>query len=347
MAYPTNTDQASIIEYLLAQTVGVDTRQGSIIYDALAPGSHLAAQQYIDLQITQDAGLLDTSFSPILPLLCNQFGVEQRAAVKSEREFIFTGTEPGTGTRYFADDIYWVKLDNGNVECETTGVTGNLASVGTQLVPVLTQTGLTSSSLGDIVIPGSEIEDDEILRERTKQSIADPQLNSNKAQVKFWCEEVEGIGLARILSLWDGANTVKAVLLDSSFQPASVELVDEVQELIDPNSLGLGEGLADIGLIFTAATAGQTDIDVSATVVLEDGFTIINAKNEFELKLIGYLKDVTKLDVQEVSYNFIGALIINSDSIKDYSNLTLNGGSVNVAITNENAGVVGTTTFTE
>lgn len=345
MAYPQDKDQQSILDFMLGLTTGVDTRQGSIVYDSLAPGSHLAAQQYIDLQLTQDSGLLDTSFSPILPLLCSQFGVEQREAVKAERLFVFTGTEPPTGSRYFSGDVYWVKLDNGNIECETAGEIGNTFINGTQIIPVQTQSGLLTAAIGASVIPGSEIEDDETLRERTKQKIKDPQLNSNKAQVKFWCEEVDGIGLARIISLWNGPNTAKGVLLDTSFQPASPALVAEVQTIIDPGITGLGEGLADIGLIFTAEAAGQTDINTVSTVVLEQGFNTGDAETEFELQLTEYLKDVAKMDTQEVSYNFIGSLIINLISVKDYSGLTVNGGVINIAIPDTNVGVVGTTTF--
>lgn len=343
--YPKDKDQKNILEYMIGKTSGVDTREGSVVFDSLAPSSHLAAQLYIDMQLTQDSGLLDTTWGEYLTLLGKQNAIDRKEAVKCERKVIFSGIAPGTGTRFFTNDIYWILLDNGNVECEEAGTIGNEFSTGIFLIPDQSQAGLESSTLGDIVIPGSNEEEDEPLRERIRQKISDPQLNSNKSQVKFWCEEVEGIGLARILPLWNGPNTVKGILLNTDFQPASQQLVNEVQNLLDPGSQGLGEGLADIGCIFTAEAAGETKINVNATLELEKGFTAESVKKTFEKKLREYLINTAKEDTQEVSYNKIGAILISLDSVKDYSNFTINAGTVNVTIQNVNVAVVGDLNF--
>ena len=70
--YPDNKDQNSILEYMIGKTSGVDTREGAVIFDSLAPSSHLAAQLYIDMQLTQDSGLLDTTWGEFLTLLSKQ-----------------------------------------------------------------------------------------------------------------------------------------------------------------------------------------------------------------------------------------------------------------------------------
>ena len=71
------------------------------------------------------------------------------------------------------------------------------------------------------------------------------------------------------------------------------------------------------------------------------------AKTEIEEKLIAYFRDLAldnKSDTAIVRLTSIGNILLNCDSILDYSNLTLDGGSSNVTISVNSVPILGTLT---
>lgn len=323
----------------------IDKREGSIIYDALAPAAAELAQTYIDLDTVLNIAFIDTTNGEYLDKKGAELALTRKQAVKAQRQVTFTGASPSIGSRFFDGEIYWTVLENGNVEAETAGVIGNSTISGTVLIPVENIPGLTTATIGDIVIPGSDTEIDEKYRDRIIEAINSPQFNSNKAQIKAFCMDIDGIGDAKIFSLWNGANTVKGVLLDSNKIPASSELIDQVQEYIDPNSQGVGEGKADIGVIFTAVAATGVSININVDVSIADGKTLLEAKTEIEEGITEYLKEIAFVESQ-VKYSQIGAIILNAPSVVDYQNLTINNGTANTVIDDDEVAILGTVVVT-
>jgi len=340
-------------ELLDSITENVDKRKGSIIYDSLAPQSFLMAKFYQDLRwIIDNILFLDTASDEYLNKKGFEFGVERDNAVAAVREVTFVGTAIITnGTRFFTNDgLYWT-YDNNYVTCDTVGIVGNSTITGSTLIPVIEIQGLESATIGQVVIPAKEIEDDESYRQRILLKIRQPELNSNKAQIRKWCNDVVGVGAARVFPLWNGVNTVKAVLVDSEKKPASQIIVDQVQQYIDPNSTGLGEGVADIGCVFTAKAAETVDINLSFRVTqLATGKDINDVVEETTAGLTSYLrnlafKEESRKDI--VRYQEIAAMLLNAEAIIDFDNLEVNGGTANIEIDLESVAVTGTITATQ
>ena len=346
------TYETILAEMLASAPEGVDTRQGSIFYDAMAPHAFKLSKYYQDLELVFDLVFIDSSAGEYLDKKAGEHGLFRLEAVSCKRHFSYVGTTPSSGERFFSGGIYFVlKLNDGVLyaEAEQGGEHPNSLLTGASLIPVSNIIGLDSATLGDVIEPGAEEESDEDLRRRLREKIGGPAENGNKQHYKTWCEEVPGIGRARIFPLWDGRpNTVKGVLLDTEGLPASTTVVEAVQEYIDPGSLGLGEGVANLGAHFTAVTATSINIAVSYTAVLKVGATLQAAKEQTEIALAAYLMDLA-LNTPEgediiIRLTTIGAMIYGLDAILDYSNLLLNGATANIPIDIESVAIPGVVT---
>lgn len=333
---------------------GVDTRSGSIFYDAISGILIKIAKLYTDLDLVVDITRLSSTTGEALDIKAGEYGIERRAATPARYNVTFTGTTPSDGERFYGNGAYFVlRSSNGTqfLEAEVPGIGGNNIYEGTNAVPVNSIEGLTSATFGTLYENGVNAEDDASLRERVSEKIAKPAENGNKQHYKVWCESVDGVGRARIFPLWNGANTVKAVLIDGLGEPCSAAKVAEVQNYVDPAKIGgtatvdgvtyvvgdgLGEGVANLGAHFTATAARPLDVTVAFSATLASGYTAAEAKTEAEAAITNYFRNLVMDAKQDsnliVRITAIGAILSDLESIVDfeYSSLKLNGAAANL-----------------
>lgn len=329
----------------------VDTRQGSIYYDAIAGQCQIIARMYEEMSALNEYLSLDKCYGEVLDSKAYEHGISRIGATKSEYLLEYTGTAPAVGSRFFDNSVFFEVVKSGEnlvLRAEEAGSLDDRVNVGDIVVPVNTIVGLSSAIVGNVVTDGVDEESDDNLRQRLVEKITTPSQNGNKRQFKTWCEAISGVGHARILPLENGPNTVVAVLIGADGRGAEQSTVDEVQKQIDPlDKQGLGEGLANIGCVFTAKAATEKSIAVNVSVALAKEKSMQVAKTEIEEKLIAYFKDLAldnKSDTAIVRLTSIGNILLNCDSIIDYSNLTLDGGSSNVTISVNSIPILGTLT---
>ncbi|WP_295264708.1 baseplate J/gp47 family protein [Veillonella sp.] len=227
------------------------------------------------------------------------------------------------------------------IECTTAGEVGNVPKGSITKMPV-TLTGIISVVNDDATINGEDEESDDDLRQRYYEELREPATSGNKYHYKQWAKEVEGVGEANVISLWDGDNTVKVVIIDSDRQPASQDLVNVVQKYIDPNKSGTGEGEAPVGAYCTVVAAEPVLINVKINgVVNAENTTASMIKATLEQRLIDYLKQIA-FKQSYVSVAQIGALIINTDGINDYDSYYVNNSSSRINLTDEQVAILGT-----
>ena len=232
----------------------IDKREGSIIYDALAPAAIELAQLYVWLQNAIDLVFVDTSVGEYLDKLCNQIGItrsEATAAVKQGNFYDEDGElfDVDIGSRFTCEDLYWEVIEQIStgiyqVQCETTGVVGN--NVTGTLVPVDYIDGLGTATLTDLLVPGEDEEDDDTLRERYLSATTDVAFGGNIEDYKEKVKEIDGIGAVKVIPVWNGGGTVKLIILNSDYDIASDVLIANVQETICPDLSDEGLGLAPI-----------------------------------------------------------------------------------------------------
>ena len=350
MAYEDQTYEAILSRCLARVTSEIDKSQGSIIYDALAPACAELAQMYIELNNQLNQTFADTASGDYLEKRCAEFGVNRNPATYAIRKGVFTGAQPQLGQRFGLNELTYIVTDisgglsNTKLRCEQSGVIGN-RDTGI-LLPIDYIANLESATLSDILINGEDEESDAALYERFNEVVNSPVYAGNANHYKLWANEVAGVGGANIIPVWDGANTVKVVIIDSDKTAASGALVTEVQNYIEPNQNGDGAGKAPIGAIITVVSASEVAINVSATLTLAAGVNLSTVKTLFEEALISYLKTIAFSSNTTVRYSQIGNLLLDITGVTDYSNLQVNSTTSNISIQNTQVAVKGTVTLT-
>ena len=103
----------------------VDKREGSIIYDALAPCAVELVSAYIAFDAMLNETFGDTATREYLIRLGAERGIEPYPATNAICTVAFTGAEVPVGNRFTGGDTTYVYLGNNQVQCEETGTIGN------------------------------------------------------------------------------------------------------------------------------------------------------------------------------------------------------------------------------
>ena len=374
MALFTEYTEEELLERALAKAEenGIDTRQGSVFYDAIAGIVQLIAELFSTANQIFEQSSVITATGENLDALAEQLYIGSLHREKAEKA-VYNVTlvamegvsddlvEVEDGDRFTVNGLYFelriITDDNDNVlsyrlEATEGGTEYNNIPSGTEAAPVETIDYLGSATIGTIITPGVDEEEDDDFRQRIQEMLAAPTENANKQQYKTWCEEIDGVGIATIYPLWAGPNTVKAVLIDSNGQPCTSAVVKNVQDYIDPitkntkvtvdgNQItvgdGLGEGVAPIGAHFLAVSASNYSISVAITdLSIADGVDSEDVLDEIEEKITDYFTALTKASNGStaivVKLTKVSSLIIDVDGVNDFGSLTLNSASANVTV---------------
>lgn len=351
-------------EYFLTQAkalgdeLGVDTRTGSVYMDMAAGHCLRAAYFFANLSELFNMFALDTCYADVLDDKAAEWGLTRHPAVAAVFNGTFVGATPEVGDRFFAEDseYYFTVIAGENdtllLQAETEGAECNTLSAGTEITPVDDIDELEEAYLGEIVTLGADEESDDALRSRLREKIAGPAENGNRQHYKTWCESVDGVGRARIEPLFAGENTVRAILYSPDGLPCTADVVQAVQDYVDPITQyyefedkdhnkyicgdGFGDGVANLGAHFLAVAANSLQITISFAVTLTDGATLEDCRTAATEAVTDYLKELA-LESEEdsaiiVRISTIGAMISELSQVLDYSNLTLNGGSANLVL---------------
>jgi uncharacterized phage protein gp47/JayE len=350
--YEHETFEAILNRMLAAVPSDVDKREGSIIYDALAPAAVELAQMYMELDVNVNLYFIDTATGEFLDRRAEAFNINRIPAIKSQRKGLFYDSlnalfDIPIGSRFSIEGLNYKainKIATGEftMECETVGVVGN-QPFGT-LVSIEYIAGLAKAELSDVLIPGADEESDDTFRSRFLNEVQKPGTSGNKADYQKWALEVSGVGGVQVIPLWNGGGSVKVIIIDSEKVPASIQLISDTQTYIDPDP-GMGEGKAPISAAVTVEAAVGVNIDVTATMVLDGTKTLADVQAAFEASLVDHLKRLAFSADPSVKYVRIGSLLLDTDGVQDYSNLLVNGGTANIVINTGQVAVKGAVTL--
>lgn len=324
----------------LGDDLGVDTSQGSVYMDAAAGHIIRTAKFFNDLRQVQEIISLRTCTGEILDEKLIERGMKRNPekATAAVYNVVFDGAIPENGSRMMCGGYFFVlNIQDGETELisEELGSEMNNLSQGLPVIPKRDVDSLISATLGDLKIAALDPETDDSARERLISKISGPAENGNKAQVKAWCEEVAGVGLARVIPLWNGPNTVQGIIIAADGDVPTQQLVDSVQEHLDPGAAGMGEGVATIGQHFTATAALPVSLQISVEIEKKAEISQETIQKSFESVLKQYLADLA-LNTQghaTVRYTTIGARLAQIEGVVDYDNLLLNGAKDNITCT--------------
>lgn len=346
-------------DYLLKQGLAdipdtIDKRPGGVVYDAIASTAKLLSQGYEQMRQMYKDTFAQYALGQPLQLRAIENGVKPKMATKAIRKGIFIANDGGAydialGSRFSAIDgtrsinfTVVEKLGAGvyALQAETAGTIGN-DYLGA-LLPIDVISNLKSATLTDIIIAGSDDEEDESLRMRYFDEKNTKRFGGNIAQYRSWVGELDGVGACQVYPVWNGGGTVKISVIDSQYNPLSNAAQDRIQQAIDPTRDGQGLGTAPIGHIVTVSTPEEIAIDINATVQIAAGYTLEQLKPLIKEELQNYI-DTIKTDWgiaapnsnDYSTYVFIAqimAAMLRVRGVFNITGLTLNGGATDIVL---------------
>jgi uncharacterized phage protein gp47/JayE len=329
----------------------LDTREGSILFNALAPAAVELAIMYTELDNALKESFINTASREYILLACEQMGMDisRFEATAGVHKGLFDVTVP-IGSRWNCDLYNYVVTDYLGIDdsgyhayrmtCESVGSSPN-NQVGDLVAITDIPSGLTFASLVECLIEGENETSDDDIRTAYYEYINSTASDGNVNQYKRWCSEYDGIGNSKIFPLWKGANTVKVSILSASNRAASKELISEFQEYLDPGITGMGDGVAPIGAFVTVTTATELPINVQANITMKSGYS---NTNNIATALDNYFSSIA-YNKSQVAYMTIGATILGVEGVESISNLRVNNGTADISLTNEQIPVLGTTNW--
>lgn len=326
----------------------VDKREGSIIYNALAPAAVELQNMYIELDWILNQSFADTAQREYLIKRCAERGIFPEEATKAILEGHFNIDIP-IGSRFSLDNLNYraiAKISDGvfQMECETPGEIGN-QKLGT-LIPIDYIDGLTTAELTAVLIPGEDEEDTESLRERYFNSLESQSFSGNIADYKEKTKQLPGVGGVKVYPVWNGGGTVKLVIIDSTYNVPSSTLIDAVQTAVDPiQNQGKGVGFAPIGHVVTVEGVSATTININTNITYQEGWTWADIEPYVHKAIDDYFHELAASWENEnnliVRISQIETRILNIAGVVDIENTTINGQAQNFVLGADNIPVRG------
>ncbi|MFR9296744.1 MAG: baseplate J/gp47 family protein, partial [Aedoeadaptatus pacaensis] len=268
----TDKNFEDIMENLLSRVPDdIDKREGSVIYDALAPVAielMLLYYEYVDT-IKNSFGI--TADRPSLILRAMDRDVHIKEATHSIVKGAFNREIP-QGYRFNYEklnfrvegslgmddkrNLYLYKL-----RAEEPGSIGNVAFGN--LTPIDEIGNLSYAKIEGVLTPGADAEDTEAFRRRYYDSIKRSDYGGNIDDYKRKVTAIDGVGAVKVYPVWNGGGTVKLVIQNSEYKTPSKEMIDDLQTKVDPvTNHGKGMGIAPIGHTVTVTGAVRMPIKV-------------------------------------------------------------------------------------
>ena len=348
-----NVTFESIMEDMLSRVPStMDKREGSVIYDAIAPVAVELQNVYIALNTVLNETFADTASLFYLKKRAAERGIQQTMASNAilQGEFTPINLELSVGSRFSCDDLNYViteKVSDGvyKLMCETAGTEGN-AHFGT-LIPIDYISSLETAELTGLLIPAEDDEDVESLRERYFNSMTSQAFGGNVSDYQEKTLSISGVGGVKVTPVWNGGGTVKLTIIDSAFNVPSDELVELVQNEVDPvGHSGEGVGLAPIGHVVTVVGVRSSTVNVVTNITYQTGWDWSSAKSYILNAIDQYFKELGQTwDKNEnliVRISQLESKILACEGVLDIQGTTLNGSTSTLSLAVDEIPVRGT-----
>ena len=336
-----NITVESILNKLCSFITKISTKVGSFAYFILMACSY----KYLDiegkiyaLEMNED---IDTADYEGINKLAKQRGLFRKAATSGIAKGQFNVEIP-SGSRFQIGEIIFVSGDyisqSGGfyyykLISEQTGTEVN-KGIG-KLTPITYVEGLTYAYAVEMIVLAEDIEDNESFIKRYNNSFGASKFAGNKQYYRDLIGEINGVGGVKVYACWSGPKTVKCTIISSDFGEPSNELVEEVQEYIDPDKIGEGDGHAPIGAHITIEGVSNQNILIGVNCQFQSGTfedwktEIINIINSYFLSINKKWADSQQIVVRKAD---IISKLMESENIVDVNNLLINGEDSNLVL---------------
>lgn len=317
----------------------IDKREGSIIYDALAPAAIELQLAYIEMDVLLNETFADTASRDYLIKRVAERGITPTEATRAIVKGEFNIDVP-LDARFSLDDLNYVateKISSGvfKLQCETAGAVAN--SYLGALVPIDYIAGLQTAELTEILIPGENEEETEAFRARYFNSFDRIAFGGNRADYIEKVNKIQGVGGVKVYRAWQGGGTVKLVIINSEWQAPTIEMINAIQTAIDPTiNSGEGIGIAPIDHVVTVVGVTNQVINIETTITYQEGWNFAECQPYIEATIDAYFLDLSKTwadaDNLIVRISQIETRLLGVAGVLDIQDTKINGAQINFVV---------------
>ena len=346
----------------------VDKREGSIVYDTLAPVCMELADAYVKMDILESQLSLLTATGSNLDNRAYEQGMAREQETQAERigtfkkyqideqtgEYVKDETDNKIlidmdipeGSRFVSpenDSIIYEFIgkddkDENILRCETYGTVGN-EYVGT-ILPLTAILDLVEAKITGTHIPAQDTESDDELRTRVINKLNSLSFGGNIDAYIEKVSGIDGVGTCKVFPAWQYNGSVLLSVVNSSYEPITQSFADRIKEEIDPEeSSGQGVGFAPIGHYVTVTTPIKSNVKVQFHLDLEADVTIGNVQEECEQKIKEYFNSVRHEFYQDKTLGIYRARIIDKileiPEVLNVTDVLLNDVNADITYTDE------------
>lgn len=314
-----------------------DKRQGSILYDILAPCALELAAYYQTLEAYLDLSFVETSTGSYLEKRTAELGIKREPAepmiITAEIKDMDGNLMSGLiGKRFSANGLVFkaseIDDENPNItrlECEQPGNVGFLLT--DELIPLDYIAGFGSIEVKNITL-GKNAETDDELRKKYISIVNHPAYGGNAADYKQKTKELEGVGGVNVIPTWNGGGTVKLVIINSSYKKPDAALISSVQEAIDPlDNQGTGVGIAPIGHVVKVEGIQEVSLKIGTILALQPDWKLDDIKESVTEVVDNYFTELAALweDTENlvVRKSQIETRLLDLEGVADVFNTTI------------------------
>jgi len=225
-----------------------------------------------------------------------------------------------------------------NIKAMEAGVKGNVGA-GTINLMTVPMNGIISITNEQPTTGGTEIEDEESFRQRILNANQQEKLSGAVSDYIRWAEEVDGVGKAYVMPEWNGAGTVRVVVIDTNGLPANQSILNSVQAYLAPPGPNR-EGTAPVGHRVTVVAPQQKTINYTFSWQLSHDVNKDEIITNFKKALNEYYMDIGVGGI--IHYNKVGALLIGLEGVINYNNLAINGSASDITLEGDEFAGTGT-----
>jgi uncharacterized phage protein gp47/JayE len=247
------------------------------------------------------------------------------------------------GARFNLNSLAYViieKIADGkyNLECEMPGSAGN-QNTG-NLIPIDYIPGLQTATISEIIVRGEDEEDTEDFRKRYVKSFDVQAFGGNQKDYIERTNQLTG-GATKVTP----GSPIILTILDSTFLPAAVQLINDVQMAIDPQQDGQGTGIAPIGHIVTVVPATPVSVQVQAKLFFDTDYAYENVQEQVIDVIEEYLLEIRKEWENQpehvVRITQLESRLLSVSGIVDILNTKINGQLENLIVSKYSVPIMG------
>lgn len=361
---PAATEKAEFVQFDLNETI-------KLIYPLWAYGQwldyHAELRSVERKRANKASGILDVTGKVgteiaqgfLFATAANVSSVSSSVLFQATGTTILSGEENGQG-------FVTVSIE---IEAMLGGHAGNVAADTVKLMatPLSDVSYITNP---EPITGGTAEETDDDLRERVLAAIRGgvSYTGCNSDYVR-WAKEVPAVGYVIVDPEWADpslpenfhyvdhygtarcAGAVRLIIVDENGQPANEQIIENVYSHIMGEDITDLARLAPIGAHLTVVAPEDLIVDIDATVHLEEEADLSVVLERFKTNLsahwlaIALEAQTAETGTSSVRWVQVGAVLAKTTGVHDYTDLTINGQTENIVVTQAQYPITGEVTF--